>query len=99
MDSKSMRNNLIPITVRTLETIIQLLVKHAREDCQFVLSTFQERIRQLDVRPTQLDAFVSFVIVRFYYPHLARIDYFLNFWLCQDGRALPLLVKDILTTV
>lgn len=63
VDSKALRNHLIPITVRTLETIIALLVKHAREDCLSVLNAFQERIKQLDIRPMQLDEYVSFVLV------------------------------------
>lgn len=63
VDSKALRNHLIPITVRTLETIIALLVRHAREDCLSVLNSFQERIKQLDIRPVQLDEYVSFVLV------------------------------------
>jgi hypothetical protein len=64
VDSKSLRNHLIPITVRTLDTIIALLIKNARDETLSVLNTFQDRIRQLEIRPLQLDAFVNFVTVR-----------------------------------
>jgi len=64
VDSKSLRNSLIPIIVRTLETLIAVLLKHAREDCISILNSFTEKIKLLDQRPLQLDAFVSFVIVK-----------------------------------
>jgi len=79
VDSKSLRNHLIPITVRTLDTIIALLIKNARDETLSVLNTFQDRIRQLEIRPLQLDAFVNFVTVRkqffcfFPPPHVVRV--------------------------
>ena len=58
-----MRNALIPITVRTLETLIAILLKHAREDCSSILNSFIQKCGLLDQRPMQLDAFVTFVVV------------------------------------
>jgi hypothetical protein len=79
VDSKSLRNHLIPITVRTLDTIIALLIKNARDETLSVLNTFQDRIRQLEIRPLQLDAFVNFVTVRkqffvFFPPHVVELS-------------------------
>ncbi|KAL3689708.1 hypothetical protein R1sor_016017 [Riccia sorocarpa] len=61
VDSRSLRNTLVPITVRTLELIKGLLVANAKKDALVALAAFQERTKQLDVRPTDLNDFVEYV--------------------------------------
>ncbi|KAL2622255.1 hypothetical protein R1flu_002460 [Riccia fluitans] len=61
VDSRSLRNTLVPITVRTLELIKGLLVTNARKDALTALAAFQDRTKQLDVRPATLDDFVEYV--------------------------------------
>jgi hypothetical protein len=66
VDSKALRNSLIPITIQTLDTLISVLLKHAREDCISILNSFTQKITLLDQRPLELNAFVSFLVVRNY---------------------------------
>lgn len=66
VDSKALRNNLIPITIRTLDTLFAVLLKHSREDCTAVLNSFIQKITLLDQRPLELDAFVTYIVVRNY---------------------------------
>ncbi|KAI5062354.1 hypothetical protein GOP47_0022893 [Adiantum capillus-veneris] len=61
VDSKSLRNSLLPITTRTLDVIKGLLLAAAREETLLVLAKFQERIHALCARPVDLDGFVEFM--------------------------------------
>jgi dynein heavy chain len=61
IDSKSLRNSLLPITARTLDAVKVVLLTAAREETVTVLGAFQQRIRALQDRPEQLDAFVDFM--------------------------------------
>eukprot|EP00898_Chlorokybus_atmophyticus_P003847 jgi/Chlat1/4463/Chrsp29S04567 len=61
VDSKSLRNSLVPITLRTLESIKGLLLQSAREETVKALSSFQSRIKLLQERPLALDEFVTFM--------------------------------------
>ncbi|KAJ7552701.1 hypothetical protein O6H91_06G065600 [Diphasiastrum complanatum] len=61
VDSKSLRNSLIPITSRTLDIIKELLLDAAREETVIVLTGFQERVFAIQSRPTELDEFVNFI--------------------------------------
>ncbi|MCO5581018.1 hypothetical protein L7F22_034894 [Adiantum nelumboides] len=61
VDSKSLRNSLLPITTRTLDVIKGLLLAAAREETLLVLAKFQERIHALCARPADLDGFVEFM--------------------------------------
>ena len=63
MDSKSLRNTLLPVTTRTLDTIKGLLLGAAREETLRVLAKFQERIHALCARVNDLDGFVDFMKV------------------------------------
>ena len=61
IDSKSLRNSLLPVTARTLDAVKVVLLAAAREETVTVLANFQQRIRTLQDRPDQLDAFVDFM--------------------------------------
>ena len=60
VDSKPLRNCLIPITQRTLDTIKMFLLNSAREEVVVVLNKFQAVVRQLQERPAALDDFMAF---------------------------------------
>lgn len=61
IDSKSLRNSLLPVTARTLDAVKVVLLAAAREETVTVLMSFQQRIRALQDRPDQLDNFVDFM--------------------------------------
>ena len=50
VDSKSLRNDLLPITLNTLDKIKLLLLNMSRETCLQVLENVQHRIALLQVR-------------------------------------------------
>ena len=60
VDSKSLRNSLIPMTSRTLDDVKVFLLTAAREATIVALEVFRERCKILQERPTTLDEFVDF---------------------------------------
>eukprot|EP00854_Cymbomonas_tetramitiformis_P002484 gene2484-3228_t len=62
VDSKSLRNSLVPITTRTLDTIKGLLLNSSRDEVIAALANFQQRCRTLQERPENLDGFVTFMV-------------------------------------
>jgi len=63
VDSRSMRNSLVPITLRTLDAIKLLVLNSARETTLKALANFQARCRALGDRPAGLDEFVAFQVM------------------------------------
>eukprot|EP00899_Mesostigma_viride_P020786 jgi/Mesvir1/28709/Mv19680-RA.1 len=63
VDSKSLRNLLMPITSRTLENIKGLLLTRARAVTLTTLAAFTARVKALQERPTGLDEFVAFMVL------------------------------------
>ena len=62
MESKTLRNSLMPIALTTLDSIKGLLLDMARDSCRIVLQDIQERIAMLQVRPAVLDDFVAYQV-------------------------------------
>lgn len=62
VDSKSLRNDLLPITTNTLDRVKALLLAMARETCLQVLEDMQQRIALLQARPTLLDEFMAYQV-------------------------------------
>ena len=60
VDSKSLRNELIPMTTRTLDDVKGFLLGAARDATIEGLEAFRERSRLLSDRPETLDEFVDF---------------------------------------
>jgi dynein heavy chain, axonemal len=60
VDSKSLRNDLIPVTTNTLDRIKLLLLAMARDSCLTCLEDTRARTTLLQARPTQLDEFMSY---------------------------------------
>ncbi|KXZ55711.1 DHC8 protein [Gonium pectorale] len=63
VDSKSLRNDLMPITLTTLERIKGLLLTMARDTCLSVLEDVNTRISLLQARPTALDEFMAYQVM------------------------------------
>ncbi|GLC47993.1 hypothetical protein PLESTB_000047400 [Pleodorina starrii] len=63
VDSKSLRNDLMPTTLTTLERIKGLLLTMAREFCLSVLEDVNTRIALLQARPTALDEFMAYQVM------------------------------------
>ncbi len=62
VDSKSLRNDLMPIALSTLDKIKLLLLNMARNTCLSVLEDMQMRIALLQARPTVLDEFMAYSV-------------------------------------
>lgn len=62
VESKTLRNSLMPIALNTLDSIKGLLLDMARDSCRIVLQDMQERIAMLQVRPVVLDDFVAYQV-------------------------------------
>lgn len=60
VESKTLRNNLMPIALNTLESIKGLLLDMARDSCLSLLQDVQERIALLQSRPSILDDYVTY---------------------------------------
>eukprot|EP00201_Polytomella_parva_P020499 CAMPEP_0175042260 /NCGR_PEP_ID=MMETSP0052_2-20121109/2450_1 /TAXON_ID=51329 ORGANISM="Polytomella parva, Strain SAG 63-3" /NCGR_SAMPLE_ID=MMETSP0052_2 /ASSEMBLY_ACC=CAM_ASM_000194 /LENGTH=3805 /DNA_ID=CAMNT_0016305023 /DNA_START=33 /DNA_END=11446 /DNA_ORIENTATION=+ len=69
VDSKSLRNDLMPITLQTLDKIKLLLLTMARDTCLNVLEDVQSRISLLQARPTSLDEFMAYQVM-----HSRQVD-------------------------
>ncbi|CAD7701708.1 unnamed protein product [Ostreobium quekettii] len=63
VESKTLRNNLMPIALNTLESIKGLLLDMARDSCLSLLQDVQERIALLQSRPSILDDYVSYQVL------------------------------------
>lgn len=63
VDSKPLRNDLLPITSTTLDRIKQLLLTMARDTCAKVLDDVRSRIALLQARPTVLDEFMAYQVM------------------------------------
>ncbi|KAK9828903.1 hypothetical protein WJX72_002692 [[Myrmecia] bisecta] len=63
IESKTLRNSLIPITTRTLDQVKTLLLGLARESCVASLASLQERIHLLQERPTDLEPFMAYQVL------------------------------------
>ncbi|KAG2451278.1 hypothetical protein HYH02_003884 [Chlamydomonas schloesseri] len=63
VDSKSLRNDLMPITLTTLEKIKGLLLSMARDTCLSVLEDVNTRIALLQARPTALNEFMAYQVM------------------------------------
>eukprot|EP00741_Cyanophora_paradoxa_P024436 tig00022075_g23593.t1 len=61
VDSKRLKNQLVPITSKALESMKQLLLQTARDKCIEVTQDFQNRIKQLQDKPRTLREFADFV--------------------------------------
>eukprot|EP00762_Andalucia_godoyi_P000667 ANDGO_05392.mRNA.1 hypothetical protein GUITHDRAFT_84409 len=67
VDSKRLKNTLLPQLADVLESMKSVLLVSARDKCRFVLDEFSQRIRVLEDRPDKLHGFAAHV------EHLHRI--------------------------
>ncbi|KAG1661620.1 hypothetical protein FOA52_002850, partial [Chlamydomonas sp. UWO 241] len=63
IDSKSLRNDLMPVTSMALDKIKLLLLTKSRETCLQVLDDLQQRLSLLTSRPDSLDDYMNYVIM------------------------------------
>ncbi|KAG2501733.1 hypothetical protein HYH03_000233 [Edaphochlamys debaryana] len=63
VDSKSLRNDLMPTTLSTLEKIKGLLLQMARDTCLSVLEDVKTRIALLQARPPGLDEYMAYQVM------------------------------------
>ncbi|KAJ9534885.1 hypothetical protein QJQ45_029552, partial [Haematococcus lacustris] len=63
IDSKSLRNDLLPITSSTLDRIKLLLLNMSRDTCLQVLEDTHSRIALLQARPVMLDEFMTYQVM------------------------------------
>eukprot|EP01018_Ginkgo_biloba_P016070 Gb_13037 [translate_table: standard] len=61
IDSKSLRNSLLPFTTRTLDVIKGLFLTAEKEETLIVLAKVMERIQTLQEKPSDLDGFANFI--------------------------------------
>ena len=61
VESKALKNTLVPITEQTMDVLKSLLLDTAREECVRVLGILNGYNRSLSERPTELDDFVEFM--------------------------------------
>jgi hypothetical protein len=62
VDSKSLRNDLIPITTSHLDRVKLQLLNMARENCLQCLEDVKTRVALLQARPQQLDEFMGYQV-------------------------------------
>ena len=60
VDSRSLRNSLLPVTTKTIDDIKALLLDSARDEAAKVLASYTELNATLSKRPEDLDDFVGF---------------------------------------
>eukprot|EP00798_Chlamydomonas_sp_ICE-L_P012760 gene12760-16011_t len=63
VDSKALRNDLMPVTLNTLDKIKLLLLNMSRDTCLKVLEDIQRRVSLLQGRPAQLDEFMAYQVM------------------------------------
>ena len=63
VDSRPLRNSLLPITSKTIDDIKAMLLDSAREEAAKVLASYHELNTKLSMRPEALDDFVQFGLV------------------------------------
>ncbi|KAF5838995.1 dynein heavy chain, N-terminal region 2-domain-containing protein [Dunaliella salina] len=69
IDSKTLRNDLMPTTTNTLDMIKGLLMDMSRDTCLEVLGDIQRRVSMLKQRPTALDEFMAYQVM-----HQEQVD-------------------------
>lgn len=62
VDSKTLRNQLIPITQSTLDSVKTMLLGMARESCVTILTELQGYCKKLNERPEDLDEFMAYQV-------------------------------------
>jgi len=69
IDSKTLRNDLLPTTTNTLDMIKALLMDMSRDTCLEVLEDIQRRVSMLKQRPVVLDEFMAYQVM-----HQEQVD-------------------------